>query len=76
MKGYCDRSQRLYREFWGKNQGRIGQEVYKMKADDMRALKAAINRDLEALQFLKDIADEILIPAKQARHISRGQASA
>lgn len=76
MKGYSDRSQQLYRDFWGKNQGRIGQEVYKMKAEDMRALKAAINRDLEALQFLKEIADEILIPARQARRIPHGKASA
>lgn len=76
MKGYSDRSQQLYRQFWTRNQGRIGQEAYKMKAEDIRALKAAINRDLEALQFLKEIADEILIPAKQARRISKGKASA
>jgi hypothetical protein len=76
MRGYCDRSQSLYRKFWSENQGLIGSEVYKMKAKDILALKAAINRDLEALQFLKQIADEILIPAKQARQISQGKASA
>jgi len=76
MRGYCERSQRLYRKFWNENNGQIGAEVYKMKAEDMLALKAAINRDMEALQFLKDIASEVLIPAKQARHISKGKASA
>jgi hypothetical protein len=47
-----------------------------MKPADMVALKEAINRDLEALQFLKSIAQEVLIPAKQARCISNGNASA
>lgn len=76
MRGYCERSQQLYRKFWNENNGQIGPEVYKMKAEDLLALKAAINRDMEALEFLKEIANEVLIPAKQARHISKGKASA
>jgi hypothetical protein len=58
------------------NQGQIGQDVYKMDVEDILALKAAINRDLEALKFLKAIADEVLIPARQARRIVHGTASA
>jgi hypothetical protein len=76
MQGYCEQSQRLYREFWNKSHGRLGKEVFKMKPEEILALKAAINRDLEALQFLKEIANELLIPAKQARRISHGRASA
>lgn len=76
MQGYSERSQKLYRKFWSKGNGTLGQEVYKMKAIDMMDLKSAISRDLEALQFLKSIADEILIPAQQARYISAGNASA
>lgn len=76
MQGYCEQSQRLYREFWHKYQGQLGPDVHKMKPADMVALKEAINRDLEALQFLKSIAQEVLIPAKQARCISNGNASA
>lgn len=76
MEGYCERAQRLYKKFWVENQGQIGSEVYKMDAEDIIALKAAINRDLEALKFLKGIADEVLIPARQARRISHGTASA
>ncbi len=76
MAGYSDKSQLLYKKFWNENNGVIGQEVYKMKVEDMVALKAAINRDLEALLFLKEIANEVLIPAKQARRISHGTASA
>lgn len=76
MAGYSDKSQQLYKKFWNENNGVIGQEVYQMKVEDMVALKAAINRDLEALLFLKEIANEVLIPAKQARRISHGTASA
>lgn len=76
MAGYCERAQRLYKKFWVENQGQIGREVYKMSAEDILALKAAINRDMEALRFLKAMADEVLIPAKQARRISGGNASA
>lgn len=76
MAGYCERAQRLYKKFWVENQGQIGREVYKMSAEDILALKAAINRDMEALRFLKAMADEVLIPAKQARRIPGGNASA
>lgn len=76
MDGYCERARRLYKKFWVENQGQIGQDVYKMDVDDILALKAAINRDLEALQFLKAISDEVLIPARQARRIAHGTASA
>ncbi|WP_373531191.1 hypothetical protein [Vampirovibrio sp.] len=76
MDGYCERARRLYKKFWAENQGQIGREVFKMDAADIMALKAAINRDLEALKFLKAIADEVLIPARQARRIGHGTASA
>jgi hypothetical protein len=76
MQGYSEHSQRLYKEFWVKRQGQLGREVYKMKAKDIVALKEAINRDLEALQFLRNIAQEVLIPAKQAKQIAHGNASA
>lgn len=76
MAGYNDRSQQLYHKFWNEQNGIIGQEVYHMKVEDMVALKAAINRDLEALLFLKEVANEVLIPAKQARRISHGTATA
>jgi hypothetical protein len=70
MPGYSDRAQQLYRQFWQKQNGSLGQEVYKMSAEDLMALKAAINRDMEALQFLKTITNEVIIPAQQARRVS------
>lgn len=77
LHGYSDKSQALYKKFWNEQNGVIGSEVYQMKAEDMLALKAAINRDLEALVFLREIANEILIPAKQAqRFTDKGSASA
>lgn len=76
MTGYCLRARRLYKRFWDEHQGRVGQEAYKMGVEDILALKAAIARDLEALQFLKNIANEVLIPAKQAKRLNQGSASA
>lgn len=76
MAGYCPRARQLYKRFWNEQQGKIGREVYKMDVEDILALKAAIARDLEALQFLKNIANEVLIPARQAKRITHGTASA
>lgn len=68
MKGYDERSLKLYRKFWNEHGGVIGNEVYDMSLEDMVSLKAAINRDLEAMVFLRGIVNEILIPSKNARH--------
>lgn len=76
MRGYSEQSQKLYKKFWSEQNGVLGAEVYDMTVEEMVALKAAINRDLEALLFLKEIANEILIPAKQAQRLSHGTASA
>ena len=76
MQGYSDRSQKLYKQFWQKQNGNIGREVYKMTTEDLVALKAAINRDMEALKFLRAITCEVFIPAQQARRLSEGSTSA
>ncbi len=76
LEGYSDRSRRLYKQFWGQQRGVLGSALYTMDLDDVLALKAAVRRDLEALRFLRAISEEVLIPAKQAKHISDGNASA
>ena len=76
MQGYSERAQELYKKFWNEQNGEIGSDVLKMTMEDMVSLKAAINRDLEALQFLRQVASEILIPARQARRFIQGAASA
>lgn len=76
MAGYSEQARKLYKQFWEENRGRIGKEVYQMNAEDILALKAAINRDMEALRFLKSMTDEVLLPARQARRIANGTASA
>jgi hypothetical protein len=76
MAGYCDRAQALYKRFWNERNGIIGQEVYDMSYEDMDALKSAINRDLEALVFLRQVAGEVLIPARQAQRFGTGKAMA
>ena len=76
LPGYSERSQQLYRQFWHKQNGQLGQEVHDMPVEDLLALKAAINRDKEALQFLRTITTEIFRPAQQARKMNGGFASA
>jgi hypothetical protein len=76
MQGYSERAQTLYKKFWNEQNGELGPEVVEMSEEDALALKAAINRDLEALQFLRQVASEILIPARQAKHFNQGTASA
>jgi hypothetical protein len=76
MQGYNERAQKLYKRFWNDQNGELGSEVAEMSAEDAIALKAAINRDLEALKFLQDVASEILIPAKQAKRFAQGKTSA
>lgn len=76
MAGYCERAQKLYRRFWNEGGGVIGDEVYEMSVEDLLALKAAINRDLEALMFLREVVREILVPARQSARLAQGKASA
>ncbi|HEY9746225.1 MAG TPA: hypothetical protein V6C99_08420 [Oculatellaceae cyanobacterium] len=76
MQGYNDRAQELYKKFWNEGNGEITPEMLEMDTEDILALKAAINRDLEALQFLQQVASEILIPAKQAKKMAQGGTSA
>lgn len=74
--GYHERAQCLYRKFWNEQNGVLGAEVYDMSESDIIALRSAIHRDLEALEFLRKIADEILIPARQAKAFQSGSTTA
>lgn len=76
LPGYDDQAQSLYRKFWDQQGGVIGQEVETMTVDEIIGLKSAINRDLEALQFIRQIINEILNPAQQSNHLANGNASA
>ena len=77
LSGYNPRSQSLYKKFWTEGNGVIGDEVYDMTVEDMVALKDAINRDLEALEFLRNIVAEVFQPNTQAsRFRAAGNASA
>ncbi len=76
LPGYSERAQHLYRQFWQRQNGCLGQEIHDMSVEDLLALKSAINRDKEALQFLRTITAEIFRPAQQARRLNDGFASA
>ncbi len=70
QSGYDERAQALYREFWNRHDGNVPPDIEAMGFEDVIALKAAINRELEALEFLKMIAREVLAPTRQARQFS------
>ena len=76
MAGYNAESQRLYKRFWTVYHGKIGREVYHMTAEEMQMLKDAINRDMEALKFVRQVASEVLVPNKNATRLQQGEASA
>lgn len=72
LTGYSEQAQQLYKKFWNEQGGLIGHEVYDMSYEEILSLKQAINRDLEALQFLREIASEILGPARQGCRFKKG----
>lgn len=70
LSGYSTEEQLLYQEFWNRHNGQLNDSILrKMSAEDMQRLKNVINRDLEALRFLRQIVDEIFIPAQQGANI-------
>lgn len=76
LNGYHSRAQEVYKLFWNRDNGQITHKMLEMKAEDLFALKDAINRDMEALSFVRQVADEILRPANQGKNLSRGTAQA
>lgn len=76
MSGYGERAQQLYQEFWGRHEGRVSEEVLKLPPEELVRLKEAINRDLEALLFLRNIVDEVFNPANQGKKLATGKTRA
>jgi hypothetical protein len=76
LPGYGELDQQLYKVFWEKHQGVIGAEIETMSVDQIVSLKHAINRDMEALRFIREVMEEILVPANQAGKLSTGTANA
>lgn len=76
LPGYQPADQKRYREFWEKNRGELGPEVHEMTAEETISLKNAINRDLEALLFIRQAMQQIFIPGHQAGKIREGSVSA
>ncbi|MBX2861452.1 MAG: hypothetical protein KTR14_09455 [Vampirovibrio sp.] len=75
MTGYESKDLKRYRHFWEKKQGIIGPEVMRMTEAEVRSLKNAINRDLEALKFLRQITEEIFVPANQANALAQNKSA-
>ncbi len=69
MAGYDNQTQELYQAFWSEHQGQISSKLLELPPEELKALREAINRDLEALKFLKQIVNEVLDPAHQGKQI-------
>lgn len=77
LPGYAEKDQALYRNFWEKKHGVITTaDAEQMSADEIIRLKNAINRDLEAMKFMKQLINELFAPANQAGSLSKGTATA
>ncbi|MDX2084333.1 MAG: hypothetical protein SFZ03_02970 [Candidatus Melainabacteria bacterium] len=77
LPGYGDLEQKLYRVFWEKHGGAMEPETLEqMSEDQLMSLKHAINRDLEALQFIRQVTAEIFAPAQQSANLFAGGAFA
>jgi hypothetical protein len=75
LPGYNDESQKQYQKFWNEHNGIIGPEIEKMTAHEIISLKNAVDRDLEALKFIRQVTDEIFVPAQQGRNFAQGGAT-
>lgn len=77
LKGYTRRSRELYEVFNQKHQSQLPSSFLdKLSSSDTQALKLAIRRDREALQFLRQLMDEVFIPGNNARMLEDGEAQA
>jgi hypothetical protein len=76
LPGYTDLEQKLYKVFWEKHDGVLEDKIEQMTEQQMVQLKNAINRDLEALRFIREVTNEIFAPANQARQLLTGGAFA
>jgi hypothetical protein len=77
MAGYDVKDQAIYRQFWEKHNGILTEQtVERMSVEEIVRLKNAINRDMEALKFVREVTLEIFNPATQAGKLADGSASA
>lgn len=68
LAGYSEQAQRLYEKFWKDHNGQVSHALLKnMDTQDIIDLKQAINRDMEALKFLRQMVEEVFTPANQAK---------
>lgn len=69
-EGYCDKAQALYKSFWQEHHGQVTPALLKkMGTAELLTLRQAINRDMEALEFLRAMVDEVFAPANQAKSL-------
>ena len=68
LKGYSLEEQVAYQKFWHQHNGQLNMRMLqRMSIEEIYQLKNAINRDLEALKFLRQIINEVIVPSRQGR---------
>ncbi|MBK8190850.1 MAG: hypothetical protein IPK79_10420 [Vampirovibrionales bacterium] len=72
LPGYDAQEQETFRAFMGEHQGVVNEKVLQMSPARLAGLRRAIHREIEALQFLKNLTDELFRPTNQAQRILNG----
>jgi hypothetical protein len=67
LPGYEANALSAYRKFWSDQKGLVGPEVYRMSLEQIQSLRDAINRDMEALRFIRQVTEEVLAPSNQSQ---------
>ena len=72
LPGYNKTARTHYRAFCNRNGELTQDHLRNMSVEEVTELRHAVQRDLQALQFIRRVTDEIFIPAQQAKHLKQG----
>jgi hypothetical protein len=77
LAGYCTESSKLYRIYIRKHKGQLPpQFLNALDVIQLTALRAQLKRQDEAIRFLKETVDSVLVPKNNAKKLSQGRAQA
>lgn len=62
LPGYTDEAKRQYQRYWNEGCRKLTTEILNMSVEEIKHLRDAVNRDLEALKFIQQVTEEIFMP--------------
>lgn len=68
--GYAPQAQKLYKAFWEKHGGDATAMAATLPLGELEALRAAIQREIEAMAFLRKLATEKFNPRSRRRRLN------